>query len=245
LSLPAAWFIFSSEDEGDSFMRTLLHLDASARAGTPDGGAHGSHTRHLTARFVALWSAARPEDPVIYRDIGRNPPAPVNGEWIQAAFTRPERRERWMEEVLTESDELVSELIRADLIVAGIPMYNFNVPAQFKAYLDNVVRVGRTFGFDRSRDGAPYWPLLTEKRRRLILISSRGDHGYDEGLNAFTNHVEPSVRTAFAYIGICDVSTIAVEYDEFGDERHLASMHRAQQWVDSFVASLLGPSDPR
>jgi multimeric flavodoxin WrbA len=107
-----------------------------------------------------------------------------------------------MDQALAESDVLVDELIRADLIIAGVPMYNFNVPAQFKAYIDNVVRVGRTFGFDRSRPGEPYWPILTDKPRPLILISSRGDFGYEDGPNALMNHVEPSVRTAFAYIGI-------------------------------------------
>ena len=65
-----------------------------------------------------------------------------------------------MHEVLAESDTLVDELLAADVIVAGVPMYNFGVPAQFKAYIDNIVRVGRTFRFDRSREGEPYWPMV-------------------------------------------------------------------------------------
>jgi len=223
---------------------TLLHLDASARPYCPDREHNGSHTRQLTGRFVARWSAARPEETVIYRDVGRTPPKPVSDRWIEAAFTRPEGREHWMTEVLAESDELVDELIRADVILAGVPMYNFNVPAQFKAYIDNVVRVGRTFGFDRSRAGEPYWPLLTEKERHLILISSRGDYGYDDGPNARANHVEPSVRTAFSYIGIRRVSTIAVEYDEFSDERLFRSLERAEREVDRLVAALI-PSAAR
>src|SRR5262249_35185312 len=158
-------------------------------------------------------------DALVYRDVGHQPPAPVSARWIHAAFTKPERREPWMRDVLAESDALVDELLRADLIVAGVPMYNFNVPAQFKAYIDNIVRVARTFGFDRSRPGEPYWPLLTDKPRCLILISARGDFGYDNGANVAQNHVEPSIRTAFAYIGIRDVRTVAVEYDEFADER--------------------------
>jgi FMN-dependent NADH-azoreductase len=224
-------------------MATLLHLDASARSEASDRAISGSHTRRLTARFVGRWRAARPNDPVIYRDIGRKPSAPVTEKWIQAAFTRPERREHWMNDVLAESDALVDELIRADVIVAGVPMYNFNVPAQFKAYIDNVVRVGRTFGFDRSRAGEPYWPLLTEKRRRLILISSRGDYGYDGGPNASMNHVEPSVRSAFAYIGIHDVSMVAVEYDEFADDRLRTSIRHAEQRIDSLVESLMQNSE--
>src|SRR3546814_6822754 len=85
-------------------------------------------------------------------------------------------------------------------------MYNFGPPAQFKAYIDNIVRVGRTFGFDRGRDGEPYWPLLADSGKRLVILSSRGDYGYQaDGRIGHRNHVESSVRTAFAYIGVTDV----------------------------------------
>src|SRR5690348_14863336 len=73
-------------------MTTLLHIDSSARPGRSDRDARGSHTRRLTARFVDRWRAARPADPVIYRDVGAAPPSPVTGDWIHAAFTPPERR---------------------------------------------------------------------------------------------------------------------------------------------------------
>ncbi|MFX5956974.1 NAD(P)H-dependent oxidoreductase, partial [Acinetobacter baumannii] len=80
----------------------------------------------------------------------------------------------WMHDRLAQSDALIDELLAADVIVAGVPMYNFGMPAQFKAYIDNIVRVGRTFGFDRSRAGAPYWPLLAGMNKRLVILSSRG-----------------------------------------------------------------------
>lgn len=104
-------------------------------------------------------------------------------------------------------------------------MYNFNVPAQFKAYIDNIIRVGRTFGFDRKRSGAPYWPMLSTYGKRVVLISSRGDFGYEPGERiAEMNHVEPSIRTALGYIGITDVRAIAAEYDEYGGEHLDASL---------------------
>src|SRR3546814_8861477 len=91
-------------------------------------------------------------------------------------------------------------------------MYNFGPPAQFKAYIDNIVRVGRTFGFDRGRDGEPYWPLLADSGKRLVILSSRGDYGYQaDGRIGHRNHVESSVRTAFAYIGVTDVHEAAIE----------------------------------
>jgi FMN-dependent NADH-azoreductase len=221
-------------------MSTILHIDASARGGRSDQDQFGSHTRRLTARFIARWRTARVNDAVIYRDVGQTPPAPVSGRWIHAAFTKPAQREKWMHEVLAESDALVDELIGADLIVAGVPMYNFGPPAQFKAYIDNVVRVGRTFGFDRSRPGEPYWPLLAGQGKRLIVLSSRGDFGYGAGERIHElNHVEPSIRTPFKYLGITDFDAIAVEYDEFADERLKASLRQAEAQVDALVDRLV------
>lgn len=221
-------------------MATILHIDASARPGRSDRDQFGSHTRRLTARFVERWAVTRPNDRIIYRDVGQTPPQPVTGRWIHAAFTKPEQRESWMQEVLAESDALIDELLAADMIFAGVPMYNFGPPAQFKAYIDNIVRVGRTFGFDRSRPGDPYWPLLTEYGKRLIILSSRGDYGYDPGERSHPmNHVESSIRTAFGYIGITDVETAAIEYDEFSDARLQSSLARAEAAVDALVDRLL------
>ncbi len=221
-------------------MTTLLHIDASARSGRSGTDPHGSHSRRLTDRFVRQWLAAQPDSEVLYRDVGQQPPAPVSAEWIHAAFTPAAQREPWMHEVLRQSDELVDELMRADVIVAGVPMYNFGPPAQFKAYIDNIVRVGRTFGFDRSRAGDPYWPLLADRGKRLIILSSRGDYGYDaDGRASERNHVEPAVRSAFGYIGITDSHSIAVEYDEFADERLAESIRQAEAAVDELVSKLV------
>jgi FMN-dependent NADH-azoreductase len=219
-------------------MTTLLHIDASARPGRSDRQPHGSHTRRLSARFVERWRAARPHDTVIYRDVGKDPPPPVSGEWIHAAFTPPERREPWMHQALALSDTLVDELLDADVIVAGVPMYNFGMPAAFKAWIDQIVRVGRTFGFDRSRQDAPYWPLLTDRPRRLVILSSRGDYGYADRLRAM-NHVEDAIRTAFGYIGITDVHGVAAEYDEFGGQALARSLAGAEAEVDALADRLM------
>jgi FMN-dependent NADH-azoreductase len=220
-------------------MTILLHIDSSARSGHSGTDAHGSHTRRLTARFVKQWRQIDPTSKVIHRDVGLQPPPPVTGAWIRAAFTPEHAREPSMRAILAMSDELVAEIIAADVIVAGVPMYNFGPPAPFKAYIDNIIRVGKTFGFDRSRAGDPYWPLLTDQRKRLVILSSRGDYGYDAGERiAERNHVEPSVRTAFAYIGITQTWGVAAEYDEFGGERLLASLTNAEKEVDRLAHQL-------
>jgi FMN-dependent NADH-azoreductase len=220
-------------------MLSLLHLDSSARPGRSDQQAHGSHTRRLGARFIERWRAARPGDQIVYRDVGRHPPKPVTGDWIHAAFTPPERREPWMHEVLAESDALVDELVASDLVVIGAPMYNFGMPAQLKAWIDNIVRVGRTFGFDRNRAGEPYWPLLAGQGRRVVLLGARGDYGYQPGERlAADNHVERGLLTPLRYIGIDCAAQVAVEYDEFADERLQASLRQAEEAVDALVDRL-------
>lgn len=216
----------------------ILQIDASARPGISGIDPRGSHTRRLTHRFIERWQAARPQDSVTCRDVGQQPPSPVSGDWIAAAFTRPERRDEAALARLAESDVLVEELLRADLIVIGAPMYNFGLPAQLKAWVDNVVRVGVTFGFDRSRQGEPYWPMLPAGKR-LVILSSRGDYGYDPGgrLEA-VNLVERGLSVPMGYIGLTQTHSIAIEYDEFADERLRASISAAEAAVDDLVGKL-------
>ncbi|WP_129790670.1 FMN-dependent NADH-azoreductase [Sphingosinicella sp. CPCC 101087] len=216
----------------------LLHIDASARPGLSGVDPHGSHTRRLTRRFMDRWRAIRPVDQVTYRDLGRAPPSPVTGEWIAAAFTPPERRDAEMGAWLAESDRLVSELQRAHLVVIGAPMYNLGVPSPLKAWIDNIVRVGVTFGFDRNRVGDPYWPML-RPGKRLVILSSRGDSGYGPGgrLEAY-NLVERSITLPLSYIGITDTYSAAIEFDEFADNRLSASIAKAEATVDALVQKL-------
>lgn len=224
-------------------MSTLLHLDSSARAGYSDRQSHGSHSRRLTRQLVEWLAQRQPELQVIYRDVGANPPPPVTGDWIHAAFTSADKREPWMQQVLALSDELVAELKQADIIIMGVPMYNFGPPAAFKAYLDNIVRVGLTFGFDRQRSGEPYWPLLTELQQKVVVVSSRGDYGYDDEYRIqHWNHVEPAVETALNYMGIRQIQRLTVEYDEFADQRLQQSLQQAEQRIDQVLGPwLLGP----
>ena len=110
----------------------------------------------------------------------------------------------------------------------------------FKAYIDNIVRVGRTFGFDRNREGVPYWPLVADGKK-LVILSSRGDYGYDPGERLEQmNHVEGGVAVPLGYIGITDVHSIAIEYDEFADARLQRSIKAAEERVDELVTRLTG-----
>ncbi|WP_343517799.1 NAD(P)H-dependent oxidoreductase [Sphingomonas sp.] len=218
----------------------VLHIDASARPGLSGVDPHGSHTRRLTRRFVDRWRAIRPQDVVTYRDLGRKPPSPVTGEWIAAAFAPADQRDAAMRAHLAESDHLIAELRRADLVVIGAPMYNLGVPSPLKAWIDNIVRVGVTFGFDRNRTDDPYWPMLPPGKR-LVILSSRGDCGYEAGgrLETF-NLVERSITLPMSYIGITETYGVAIENDEFADDRLSASIAKAEAAIDTLVQELAG-----
>jgi FMN-dependent NADH-azoreductase len=219
-------------------MTTILHIDSSARVGESGDRPHGSHTRRLTKRFLERWLTRSPDTKVVTRDVAASPPSPVDARWVQAAFTRPDARAEWMREILRESDLLVDELVAADLILIGAPMYNFGIPSPLKAWIDNIVRVGRTFGFDRAREGAPYWPLLAPGKQ-LVLLCAHGDGGYGPGGPlAGSNLVEASIRVPLAYIGISDSMSVAVEWDEFGDDRVAASLVAAEAEIDLLVDRL-------
>lgn len=216
----------------------LLHIDSSARFGCSGDEAHGSHSRRLSHRFVTHWTFKRPRDVVVRRDVATMPPTPIDAGWIDAAFTPPERRSTAQSARLSESDQLTAELLAADLLVIGAPMYNFGLPSQLKAWIDNIVRVGVTFGFDRSRDGEPYWPMLPQGKR-LVILSARGDYGYDPGGRLATmNLVEAGLRVPLGYIGLSDSHSVAIEYDEFADERLAASIAAAERATDELVDTL-------
>lgn len=219
-------------------MTTILHIDSSARTGLSGIQPYGSHTRRLTAHFIDRWRAREPEADILHRDVAVAPPRPVDDRWVEAAFTPPAKRTGAMKEVLRESDQLVDELERSDIVLIGAPMYNFGLPATLKAWIDNVVRVGSTFGFDRQRSGAPYWPMI-EPGKRLIVLSARGDGGYDPGQAlASSNLVEAGVRVPMAYIGITDFTSIAVEWDEFADSRILNSIQAAECAIERKVVDM-------
>lgn len=219
-------------------MTTLLHIDSSARSGESGKQPHGSHTRRLTSHFLEHWRALLPRTNVLSRDVAAEPPSPVTGKWVQAAFTKPEARTEWMRSVLLESDLLVDELLAADVIVIGAPMYNFGVPSSLKAWIDNIVRVGRTFGFDRSREGAPYWPMV-DAGKQVVVLSARGDGGYGPGGPlAASNLVEASIRVPLAYVGVSDFHSVAAEWDEFADERVMASLLAAEAEIEALVDRL-------
>ncbi|MES2821137.1 MAG: NAD(P)H-dependent oxidoreductase [Pseudomonadota bacterium] len=220
-------------------MPHILHLDASARPGLAGQDPHGSHSRHLSQRFVSQWLARRAQDSLTYRDIGQNPPSFISHDWIASSFTPEQQREPWMRETLAESDKLVDELIAADVLVLGTPFYNFGMPAALKAWIDQVVRPGRTVDIDDSNPLDPYVPKLADRPRHAIILTARGGIGFGVGGEmAHMNHLEPNLITALGFIGITQVHQIAIEGQEVGGELLAESVAQGLNQVDALVAQL-------
>jgi FMN-dependent NADH-azoreductase len=141
-----------------------------------------------------------------------------------------------MRSALRVSDELVDELLACDLYVVGLPMYNFSVPAVFKGYIDQIVRVGRTFSFDPAQL-EPYKGLIEGKT--MVVVASRGDAGYGpEGPHRSKNHLEPYVRDVFRFIGVANIKTVAVENDEYGGLSLRESISAAEATLRSLAAEV-------
>lgn len=118
-------------------------------------------------------------------------------------------------EALRISDQLVDELLAANICVIGVPMYNYSIPSVLKAYIDQIVRIGRTFDFVPEHPENPYKPLVLGKK--MFVITARGSSGYGLGERYETlNYQDPYLRAIFGLIGITDIDFIHVENEESG-----------------------------
>jgi FMN-dependent NADH-azoreductase len=218
-------------------MITLLHVDASARAIKNKDSNHGSLSKKLASDFVKTWQENRTTDEHFYRDVGINPPDFISEDWINAAFTPKANRTVSQNQTLALSDALIGEVSAADIIVISSPMYNYGMPAQLKAWFDQIVRINETFDFDLQRGDFPLRPTLSGKT--LIVITSSGEFGFREGgIRQSMNHLTPHLRTLSQYLGVETIHEIACEYQEFGDARHRQSLENATIQAKSLAQTL-------
>ncbi|MFM7424964.1 MAG: FMN-dependent NADH-azoreductase [Elainella sp.] len=177
----------------------LLEIQSSVRQA-------GSISRQLSHEFLKLWQAHHPDAEWRQRDVGTSPPAHPTAAWTLANYTDPASRTPEMNAVLAESEQLIQELLWADHLLLGVPMYNLSVPSNFKAYLDNVVRVGRTFAFDREQ--FTLQGLATGKKA-LVITPSAGNFELDAPLGRL-NFCQPYLQAILEFIGIGNVQFVTV-----------------------------------
>lgn len=198
-----------------------------------------SLSRRLATSFVNQWLDLRPRDVLLKRDVGIDHPPLLTEAWIAACFTPEDQRTAAQRNVLAYSDAAIEDLTRADLVLIATPRYNYGMPAALKAWFDQVIRINRTFSFDSTETTWPLAPLLSGKK--LVLLSASGEFGFQAGgLRESWEHLEPHVRTCARYLGVStrDVHHLAVEYQEFGDERHRASLEGALDAANALASRL-------
>jgi FMN-dependent NADH-azoreductase len=174
----------------------LLHIDSSARA--------NSISRRLTAQFVEAWKRNYPGGDVTYRDLATTAIPPVTDDWA-ATFADPATLTTVQKAYLSISDELTAELRAADIIVIGSPMYNYSISAPLKAWLDQIVRIGKTFDISA---GAPVGLLVHKK---TVVITSRGGVYGPDSPSAALDFQEPYLRAILGFIGLSDLTFLHVE----------------------------------
>jgi FMN-dependent NADH-azoreductase len=213
-------------------MTTILQLDASPRRTR-------SLSRRLSKLFVDEWLVHRPGDRVLHRDLAIDPPPHVTEAWIAACFTPPGQRDAAMGEALAWSDAAIAELEAADVVVLSTPMYNYGMPSALKAWFDQVIRIGHAFSFDLGRGDWPLEPIMTGKQ--LVVLSARGEFGFQPGgVREHWNQLDPHIATCAGYIGVKReaIHSVAIEYQEFGDERHSRSREVAEAKAVGCAAEL-------
>src|SRR5712671_4247727 len=116
-------------------MKTLLQIQSSIFS-------NGGQSSRLAERFVAAWRASNPGGKVIVRDLAAEPVPHLDAARFGAFIANPDERTPEQQAVVAYSDSLIAELKQADVVVLGLPMYNFGVPSMLKAYFDHLARVG-------------------------------------------------------------------------------------------------------
>jgi len=186
----------------------ILRIDASMRK-------NGSYSRTLSDRLIAQLQRQTPSN-VKQRDLADGIPF-INEAWIESNFTDVSERTAEQRAVLSCSDALISEIKTADTLVIGLPIYNFNVPAAFKAWIDQIARAKVTFRYgDNGPEG------LLENKKAYVILSSGGTQ-----LGSDIDFVSNYIHHVLAFIGITDVTLIDSSGIGKNEEKVISDAHAA------------------
>ena len=202
-------------------MKTLLQIKSSLFS---DGG----QSSRLAERFVAAWRESNPHGQVIVRDLALEPVPHLDAARFGAFLAKPGERNAAQQAVIEHSDALIDELSRADVIVLGLPMYNFGLPSTLKAYFDHIARSGVTFSYtEKGPQG-----LITGKK--AYIFAARGGLYAGTPLDTQTSYVRDFLR----FLGIGDVEFIYAEGLAMGDAAKAQALAKAHAQIRETVRPL-------
>jgi FMN-dependent NADH-azoreductase len=192
-------------------MSTLLQINAGIFADQ-------SNSTTLANEFTALYVSQHKETDVVIRDLISDPIPHLDASTIAAFTSDIQNRTPQQQAIVDRSQSLIDELANADAIVLGLPMYNFSVPSQFKAYMDQVARAGITFNYTETGPQG----LLADKP--VYVIAARGGIHQGQPSDSQTS----LIKTFFGFIGFKNVEFIYAEGLNMGDEAKAAAYNKAK-----------------
>ena len=200
----------------------ILHIDSSILGGH-------SVSRQLSADIVARLRGANAGAKVTYRDVGGQPLPHLSGA-VLAAAQGPQEVTPEIAADLKLGGEVLNELLDADTIVIGAPMYNFGISSQLKAWVDRITVAGKTF---RYTETGPVGLLAGKKA--IVALSRGGFYGPDSGKGAF-EHQESHLKAVFSLIGITDVNFVLAEGLNVSPEQKAQSLAKAADSIGALAA---------
>jgi FMN-dependent NADH-azoreductase len=201
-------------------MTTLLQINASINNGN-------GQSSQLAQQFVAAFQKRNPEAQLVVRDVAAAEPVPhLDAERFAAFIAQADQRSSAQHAVVAYSDTLINELKQADLIVLGLPMYNFGVPSQLKAYFDHIARAGVTFKYT---DKGPVGQLTGKK---VVVFAARGGVYAGTPMDTQTSYVRDFLR----FIGLTDVEFIYAEGLALGPQSREANLAKAAVEIQRLAA---------
>ena len=205
-------------------MTTLLRIDASART-------EGSHSRDLGHAFEAAWRANHPGGTVVCRDLASQPLPLIDAPTIAGFYTPPAAMTDDLRAATALSDSLIAELQFADEVLITTQMYNFGIPGALKAWVDQIVRINVTFGYD----GTNFTGLVTGKR--VTVAIAYGASGFEPGgAMATLDFARPYLETLLSFLGLTDVRFMSVEGTAGDADTLAAALDEARQSMTALAA---------
>lgn len=178
-------------------MKQILVIESSPRG---EESASRQLTRRLTDRLRTLYPEAR----LVERDLAKDPLPHLDCRTVKAIFTRDRTEAESLQDALRLSNQVTEEVLSSDLLVIASPMWNFGLPSSLKAWIDHIVRPGRTFRYT----GGGAEGLAREKKAILVLASGGV---FTQGPWKSWDTEEPYLRLILSFIGITDVQTVRAQ----------------------------------
>ncbi len=202
-------------------MPTLLQINSSIHS---DKG----QSSRLAATFVEQWRQANPDGNVIVRDLAANPLPHLTAERFQAFTTQPDQRTDEQVAHAQVSDDLIQELKTAEVIVMGLPMYNFGIPSNLKAWIDHVARAGETFKYTENG------PVGLLGDRKVLLFAARGGQYLGTPQDSQTTYM----TTFLNFIGLKDIEFVYAEGLAMGGDASEQALKSAQAKIEASINTL-------